>query len=100
MIRKPNADWQRPDEGAAVRTVRTAAAVATGSARMAKRGGYAARGLICYFFAALWGFSAIASGLGGSLPSIIGIGAMSALMFWAGRRAFAKAREPSDLRAP
>jgi hypothetical protein len=98
MIRKPNADWQRRDEGAAVRTVRSAAAVATGSARMAKRGGYAVRGLICYFFAALWGFAAFASGLGKGLPSLIGIGAMSALMVWAGRRAFAKARE-TDLRA-
>jgi hypothetical protein len=96
MIRKPNADWQRSDEGAAVRTVRTAAAVATGSARIAKRGGYAARGLLCYFFAILWGFSALASGLGGGLPSLIGVGAMSALMVWAGRRAFAKARATSD----
>jgi hypothetical protein len=32
------------------------------------------------------------SGLGGSLPSFIGIGAMAALCFWGGNRAFAKAR--------
>ena len=96
MIRKPNADWQRPDEGAAVRTVRTATAVATGGASLVRRGGYAVRGLVCYFFAILWGFAALASGLGGGLPSIIGIGAMSAFMVWAGRRAFAKARETSD----
>jgi hypothetical protein len=50
------------------------------------------RGLFCYFFAALWGFAALASGLGGSLPSVIGIGAMAAFMFWAGNRSFAKAR--------
>ena len=93
MIRKPPADWQGPDEGAAVRTVRTASAVAKGSVSVARRGGNAVRGLLCYFFAILWGFAAIASGLGGSLPSFIGIGAMAAFMVWLGRRAFAKARE-------
>jgi hypothetical protein len=92
MIRKPSTDWRQSTEGAAVRTVRTAAAVATGSAEVARRGGHAMRGLFCYFFAALWGFAAIASGLGGSLPSLIGIGAMAAFMFWLGGRAFAKAR--------
>jgi hypothetical protein len=96
MIRKPPTDWQRLDEGAAVRTVRTAAAVAKGSARVARRGGHAVRGLVCFFFAILWGFAGIAGGLAtGSLPSIIGVGAMAAFMFWAGRRAFAKARETS-----
>ena len=30
MIRKPPGDWQQLDDGAAVRTVRTAAAVAKG----------------------------------------------------------------------
>jgi hypothetical protein len=92
MIRKPPADWQQLNEGVAVRTVRTAAVVAKGSATVARRGGYAARGLVCYFFAIIWGFAAIASGLGGSLPSVIGIGAMAAFMIWAGRRSFAKAR--------
>jgi hypothetical protein len=91
MIRKPPANWQPPNEGAAVRTVRTATAVATGGARVARRGGHAVRGLICYFFAALWAFAAIVSGLALGLPSLIGIGAMAAFMFWAGRRAFAKA---------
>jgi len=94
MIRKPPAGWQQFDEGAAVRTVRTATAVAQGGANIARRGGHAMRGLFCYFFAALWGFAAIASGLTGSLPSLIGIGAMAAFMVWSGRRAFAKAREP------
>jgi hypothetical protein len=92
MIQKPAADWGQQAEGAAVRTVRTAAAVAQGGATVARRGGHAVRGLICYCFAALWGFAALASGLSGSLPSLIGIGAMAAFMFWAGRRAFAKAR--------
>jgi hypothetical protein len=95
MIRKPSADWQRLDEGAAVRTVRTASAVAMVGAKVARRGGHAVRGLICYAFAALWGFAALMSGLGGSLPSLIGIGAMAAFMVWAGRRAFAKARDTS-----
>jgi hypothetical protein len=93
MIRKPPADWQQLNEGVAVRTVRTAAVVAKGSASVVRRGGHAARGLLCFFFAIIWGFAAIASGLGGSLPSLIGIGAMAAFMVWAGRRAFAKARE-------
>jgi hypothetical protein len=92
MIRKPPANWQQLNEGAAVRTVHTAAAVAKGSASVALRGGHAVRGLGCYFFAAIWGFAAIMSGLGGSLPSFIGIGAMAAFMVWAGNRAFAKAR--------
>jgi hypothetical protein len=94
MIRKPPADWQPLNEGTAVRTVRSAAAVATGGARLARGGMHAARGLICYCFAALWGFAALMSGLGGSLPSFIGIGAMAALCFWGGNRAFAKARAP------
>jgi hypothetical protein len=93
MIRKPSAEWGRLDEGAAVRTVRTASAVAVGGARVARRGGQALTGLICYAFAAMWGFAAIASGLAGSLPSLIGIGAMAAFMVWLGRRSFAKARE-------
>ena len=95
MIRKPPANWQQPDEGAAVRTVRTATAVAKGSVDVVRRGGHAVRGLFCYVLAAIWGFAAIASGLGGSLPSVIGIGAMAAFMFWAGNRAFAKARAAS-----
>jgi hypothetical protein len=92
MIRKPPGDWGRPDEGAAVRTVRTASAVAKGGADVARRGGYVAQGLFSFFFAALWGFAAIASGLAGDLPSFIGIGAMTAGALWFGRRAFAKAR--------
>ena len=95
MIRKPPANWPRLDEGAAVRTVRTATAVAKGSVTVARCGMHAVRGLICYFFAALWGLVAIVSGLAGSLPNLIGIGAMAAFMVWAGSRAFAKARAAS-----
>jgi hypothetical protein len=92
MIRKPPANWQQSTEGAAVRTVRTAAAVARGGATMARRGGHAVRGLVCFFFAAIWGF--VASGLTG-LPSIIGMGAVAAFVFWLGCRFFAKARATS-----
>jgi len=48
--------------------------------------------VLCFCFAALWGFAAIASGLSGNLPILIGVGAMAAFMFWLGSRAFAKAR--------
>jgi hypothetical protein len=92
MIRKPAADWNRLDEGAAVRTVRTAGAVATGGVKVARCGAHAVRGLLCYCFAILWGFAAIVGGLAGSLPSFISVGAMAAFMFWVGCRAFAKAR--------
>ena len=92
MVRKPPAGWQR-EESAPVRAVRTTAAVARGGARAAARGGHFAAGVFCFFLAALWGFAALAGGLiGGSLPTFIGVGAMAALMAWAGRRAFAKAR--------
>jgi hypothetical protein len=92
MIRKPPASWQHADEGAAIRTVRTAAAVAKGSAEVARRGVHVGRGLVCYFFAAVWGYVAIS--LTG-LTSMIGMGAMSAVMFWLGTRCFAKARATS-----
>jgi hypothetical protein len=95
MIRKPPADWQPLREGAAVRTVRTAAAVAKGSASVARRGGHAARGLF-YFFAAMWGYFAILTM--DSLPSLIGCGAVAAFGFWIGCRSFQKARETSGQR--
>jgi hypothetical protein len=95
MIRKPSADWQRLNESAAVRTVRTATAVAKGSVTVARRGAHALRGLVCYFFAAVWGFVAFLSGLS-DLPSMIGIGAMAAFMFWLGTRCLAKARAASS----
>ena len=94
MIRKPPADWQR-GESAAVRTARTAAELAQGGARVARAGGNLARGLFCFFFALLWGFAALGGLLAGSIPTFIGVGAMAALMAWAGRRAFRKARAPS-----
>ena len=42
------------DEGAGVRTFRTAVPVAT----VARPGGHAVRGLVCYLFAAIWDFAA------------------------------------------
>jgi hypothetical protein len=96
MIRKPPADWSRQVDGAAIRTVRTASAVAVGGAKVARCGGHAVRGVICFCFAALWGFVALSGGLFGSLPTFIGVGAMAAFAAWMGLRAFAKARETFD----
>ena len=92
MIRKPQGDWHRQDEGAAVRTVRTATAVATGSAEVARRGGAALVGLAFFAIAIFWGYTALA----GDLPNLIGFGAMAAGMAWVGRRLFAKALATSD----
>jgi hypothetical protein len=97
MIRKPPAGWQQRGEGAGVRTIRTVARSASAGQRAARRGGQVVRGLLCFFFAALWGFSALVGGLlAGSLPTFIGVGAMAVFMAWCGRRAFAKAHETAS----
>ncbi|MBA2397692.1 MAG: hypothetical protein H0V72_03175 [Bradyrhizobium sp.] len=57
MIRKPQPDWHRRDEGTAVRT---AAAVATGTAYVARRGWYAARSLVYLFSMIIGGLVAVA----------------------------------------
>jgi hypothetical protein len=91
MIRKPPASAPSR-ESPAVRTIQTAAGAFNGGVKVVRTGGHVARGLFCFFFAALWGFAALAGGLfAGSLPTFIGVGAMAAFMAWAGRRAFAKA---------
>jgi hypothetical protein len=96
MIRKPPAGWERT-EGPAVTTVRTALDAARSSAKVVRRGGHVARGLFCWLFAILWGFAALVGGLlGGSLPTLVGAGAMAAFMAWGGARAFARAREDSS----
>ncbi|GEM_PF-4487849 len=88
MIRKPVQPWGR--ESALVGHARTAAAAGAAAARA---GTYYIRGLICWAFALLWGFAALAGGLvAGSLPTLLGVGAMAALMAWSGTRMFAKAR--------
>lgn len=88
MIRKPVHPWGR--ESALVGHARAAAAA---SATAARAGTYYIRGLICWGFALLWGFAALAGGLvAGSLPTLLGVGAMAALMAWSGTRMFAKAR--------
>jgi hypothetical protein len=93
MVRKPSTDWQYGDD-TVVRTVQTATGFARGGVKVARSGAHFARGLFCAFFAILWGFAALAGGLfAGSLPTFVGVGAMAAFMAWAGRRAFAKARE-------
>lgn len=96
MIRKPEAEWGRgsdlPD---------TAREVIRGGAALVDRGGHMIRGVVCWGFALLWGLAALSGGLlGGSLPTLIGVGAMSAGMGWLGNRAFARARgQPSRLGA-
>jgi hypothetical protein len=47
-------------------------------------------GLVCCVVAAVWAFVVI-GGLVGSLPELLGIGAMTAVMFWLGFRAIMKA---------
>src|SRR5262245_46042522 len=88
MIRKPPANWNRPDEGAVVRTVRVASALAQGGASVARRGKQIAVGLYCFFFASLWSSIAIVSGLELGLPTLIGIWAMTISIFLVGCRAF------------
>jgi hypothetical protein len=93
MIQKPSAEWGYRED-AVVRTVQNAAGFAKGGVKVARGGVHFARGLFCWFFAILWGFAALAGGLfAGSLPTLVGVGAMAALMGWGGRRAFAKARQ-------
>jgi hypothetical protein len=68
--------------------------IAKGGARVARRGGHVALGLMSCFFAALWAFAGLADGLArGNLPTVIDVGAMVAFALWIAGRAFAKARE-------
>lgn len=91
MIRKPDADWGR--ESAAVALLGSAREAARNGATLASRGGHAVGGLVCWLLAFIWGLSALGGGLfGGSLPTLIGMGAMSAGAAWMGARAFKRAR--------
>ena len=96
MIRKPPADWQRGGKRRGPNGPRRLRRRHHGSASVARRGGHVVRGLVCFFFAIIWGFAALA---GGCWPAACrpssAVGAMAAFMFWAGHRAFAKARETS-----
>ncbi|WP_331326645.1 hypothetical protein [Methylobacterium fujisawaense] len=88
MIRKPTEVWGR--ESAIITTARTTAVAGAAAARA---GTYYVRGLICWGFALLWGFAALAGGLfAGSLPTLLGVGAMATFMAWSGARMFARAR--------
>ena len=87
MIRKPDAEWGRESEFAA-----SAIQVARGGAALVSRSGHALRGLICWAIALVWGLAALGGGLiGGSLPTLVGVGAMAAGMAWLGARAFKRA---------
>lgn len=88
MIRKPSGEWGR--ESAFVTHARGAAG---SCATAAKVGTLYIRALACWGLALLWGFAALAGGLlAGSVPTLLGVGAMAALMAWAGSKMFAKAR--------
>lgn len=95
MIRKPPNEWRR--ESASARQLRSAAehlrnAASSGVAAATSFGNYA-RGVLLWSFALLWGFAALAGGLvGGSLPTLIGVGAMAAWAAWGGKRMFAKGK--------
>ena len=100
MIQKPSGDWQRGVTPLA-NVVENATSMARGGARVARTGGHTLRGLLCWGFALLWGFAALAAGASGSLPTFVGVGLMAAGMAWAGNRAFAKARGVlTDARTP
>ena len=94
MIRKPQQDWHRQDESAAVRTVRTAVAVVKGVRRAAE----VAPVLVIYASVVVLGVMAIASGLATSLPGLAGIGGMAAGIYWVWRRLYAKKLATSDQR--
>lgn len=86
MIQKPRGDWQQEPVG-----VSAARAAWTGGTATVRSGGHVVRGVVCAGVALLWGFVAIAAGLGGSLPTLIGVGAMALGMAWAAKRAFTRA---------
>lgn len=92
MVRKPGEDWRHRDDHA-VKAVQNATSLARGGVSVARGGAHVMIGLLCWFFALLWGWAALAGGLlAGSMPTFIGVGLMAAFMAWAGRRAFGKAR--------
>ncbi|MGX7703782.1 hypothetical protein [Methylobacterium sp. Gmos1] len=99
MIRKPPAGFGRKSAGA-LRLEDLQTAARHGSA-LAQAGRYYLAGLVCWGFALLWGFAALAAGATGSgLPTFVGVGGMAAAMAWNGRRLFAKARAARCTAAP
>ncbi|TGE02248.1 hypothetical protein [Methylobacterium nonmethylotrophicum] len=91
VIQKPPAHLLRPDPLA--RRAQELRATAASGAALARTGGHYLRGLVCWFFALIWGFAALAAGLFGDLGTLIGVGAMAAGIGWMGRRSFARARD-------
>ena len=51
--------------------------------------------LVCFAFAGIWGFAALAAGAAGSLPTFVGVGIMALGAGWGGMRAFRKAAHRS-----
>src|SRR4051794_40283891 len=86
MIRKPTSPL--PRESAAIATTRKVAVAGQSAVRA---GGHSVRGLVCFAFAGIWGFAALAAGAAGSLPTFVGVGIMALGAGWGGMRAFRKA---------
>lgn len=88
MIRKPPETLRR--ESVVVTHLRSAATGSVATVRVAQ---YYVRGMLCWSFAALWGFAALAGGLFlHSVATFAGVGAMAAFMAWSGVRLFRQAR--------
>lgn len=87
MIRKPAIQTQRQDAvGANLK------AVMGGGFAVVRTGSYYLRGLICWGFALLWGFAALAAGVfGGDFVTFICVGTLAVVMAWFGTRMFIKA---------
>ena len=85
MIRKPTAE---PHESPFLTTTK---AVAGAGLTAARAGGHVLRGAICWGFALLWGWAAVAAALAGDRVTGVGVGVLAMIMGWAGKRAFAKA---------
>lgn len=90
MIRKPPPDWNR--EKAPVVAARRAADVASVGVSAGRGLIYFVRAGLFGFFALIWGWAGLAAGLiGGSLPTLIGVGGVAVLMGWLAKRNFDKA---------
>ena len=90
MIVKPPAGSGR--ESAAARRLRDLQTAARHGSALAGAGRHYLAGLVCWSFALLGGFAALAAGAAGGLPTFVGVGVMAAAMAWNGRRLFAKGR--------
>lgn len=94
MIRKPGGDWGR--ESAAVTAARTAAVTGKTAVRAGAR---AAGGVASCVFGAFWMLGALGSLFSGSIPGVVGCGAVGLFFIVRGGRAFAP-RPETPVEAP